>query len=387
MKKILYVFDDINYNSGAKKVTVFQMKEMQKKYGVYLLSLTKPKEELGFLEKDHILDERVWRSTELYATSFKKVMKSREYGLHQKILRILYAVFLRCGVGDVFFEQIVRKVLSSTMETFDDVIVVSEASKLRRLVSKLKRPVKIQWIHTDYARWCEFSGWSKAVSRHDSLIYEGYSTLVVLSENCKKALVKKIPSVANKVVVIPNMVDGGNILEHAKMSCPIQMENAAVRFVTVARLDQEKRIDKILQIAHEMYKKNVDFKWYIIGDGPLKEVLEDKNRSLDLDEKVVFTGYLENPYPIMRNCDALVLLSKYEGTPVTIDEAMVLGIKVIAPSIGGIPDQIKGYKNCYLLKDDIINLNEFVFIDNYKSIRFDFEEENIRILNLIQSVL
>ena len=51
---------------------------------------------------------------------------------------------------------------------------------------------------------------------------------------------------------------------------------------------------------------------------------------------------MENPCPLLAACDALVVFSEYEGTPVTIDEAKALGVRVIAPDIGGIREQLGG---------------------------------------------
>ena len=55
---------------------------------------------------------------------------------------------------------------------------------------------------------------------------------------------------------------------------------------------------------------------------------------------MTLTGYMENPCPLLARCRALVLFSEYEGTPVTIDEAKALGVRVIAPDIGGIREQL-----------------------------------------------
>ena len=55
MKKLLYIIDDINYNSGAKAVTLLQMKQLQQEYDIYLLSLARPKESLDFFGDAHVL--------------------------------------------------------------------------------------------------------------------------------------------------------------------------------------------------------------------------------------------------------------------------------------------------------------------------------------------
>src|SRR5699024_2662682 len=147
------------------------------------------------------------------------------------------------------------------------------ASKLRALVAELKSPKKIQWIHTDYARWCEFSEWTKAVTRYDKKLYSKFDVIVVLSEYCKQGLIERLPEVLDKVAVVPNMIDGDKILAQAALSCPIKVDSDCLNLVTVARLDKEKRITKLLHLAKEL-KGKINFKWYVIGDGPDRSMLE-----------------------------------------------------------------------------------------------------------------
>ena len=350
MKKILYIIDDINYNSGAKGVTLFQMKQLQKNYDIYLLSLAKPKEPLDFLDEDHVLEPCLWDITEIYAAAFKQALKNKKYSIGQKLSRIWYAMSLRCGLGNVYFEGKIKGKLLPVLEQFDSVIVVSEASKLRRLVSKLKHPKKIQWIHTDYARWSQFSEWSRAVTKRDAFLYPKFDQIVVLSEHCKKGFVEKIPEVADKTVVIPNLIDGDRILKLTEEPCLVEINPENLNLVTVARIDREKRIDKVLELANQLKQSGIQFMWYIIGDGPQRLELEKKSREMGLGGQVHFLGHLKNPYPVMARCNTLVLLSKYEGTPVTIDEAMVLGVGIIAPRVGGIEEQTERYKAKYLFE-------------------------------------
>lgn len=385
-KKVLYIIDDINYVSGAQKVTLFQMKEMQKIADIYLLSLTKPKEILGFLDNNHVLDQQIWTQTEMYALSFKTVMNSSKYSLKEKMLRILYAVSLRCGKGDLYFERLVEQRLRPILEQFDDIIVVSEASKLRRFVSTLERPKKIQWIHTDYARWSEFSEWSRAITRNDADIYSKYDNIVVLSDYCRQGMINKIPSLRDKIVVIPNLIDGDRILKLAKEKCPIDIPEDCLKLITVARLDKEKRIDQLLKVAKELQSK-IKFKWYVIGDGPDRKELEQLKSKLKLDNCVDFLGYLKNPYSIMSHCDTLVLFSKYEGTPVTIDEAMVLGVGIVAPRIGGIAEQVNGYEKVKFTYCEINQWKNKAMENNDRGKGVDYKVKNEKIQLLIRNVL
>lgn len=387
MKKVLYVVDDINYNSGAKAVTLLQMNSLRDDYDIYLLSLAQPKEKINFLDEQHILDKDIWQITEIYAESFRIALKSNRYSVRQKLSRIFYAFSLRIGAGSRYFESLIKNKLKPVLETFDAVIVVSEASKLREIVAELEHPKKIQWIHTDYARWSEFSEWSKAVTRNDRSIYGKYDEIVVLSEFCKDGLLNKLPSIAGKVHVISNLVDGNKILELANEPDVVSMDGDYLNLVTVARIDHEKRIEKVLDLALELKRRNIQFKWYVIGDGPERESLEEKKKKMGLDESVIFMGYMSNPYPIMAKCNALVLLSKYEGTPVTIDEAMVLGIGVIAPDIGGISEQLRHYEAKYLIDPE--NLQESVdgVLQRFARVQMDFNTFNKDNLERIKKVI
>lgn len=385
MKKIIYVIDDINYKSGAQKVTFFQMQCLQDKYDIYLLSLTRPEEQVSFLDEDHILGDDIWGTTELYAQSFKRVLRDGQYSFGKKMLRVFYALSLRAGMGEKYFNFLVKRSCQQILKKFDTIIVVSEASKLRSIVADLNFPNKIQWIHTDYARWSAFSEWTKAVTRYDHKLYVKFNHIVVLSEYCRDGLIDKIPDIQDKISVIPNLVDGDHILISASKECPTKIDDSLLNLVTVARLDREKHITKLFQIAKAL-KNKIRFKWYIIGDGPDRDMLEHLCRENDLNDNVEFLGYLGNPYPVMKNCDALVLLSKYEGTPVTIDEAMVLGIGIVAPKIGGIPEQVKGYTKCMLIEKDEY-LEAILHIKAKESCLYDYRKKDLEIQRSICSVL
>ena len=69
--------------------------------------------------------------------------------------------------------------------------------------------------------------------------------------------------------------------------------------------------------------------------------IRDKRSRMGLEAEVTLTGAMENPYPLLKRCDLFVLISEYEGTPVTIEEAKALGVPVLANDVGGIADMIE----------------------------------------------
>ena len=87
----------------------------------------------------------------------------------------------------------------------------------------------------------------------------------------------------------------------------------------------------------------------------MRKNVEQKIKEYNLSDNVKMLGRLENPYPLMKNSDYFILLSTYEGTPVTIDECAVLKVPVIATAVGGVREQMERYGTGEVLElvDDI----------------------------------
>src|SRR5699024_1437715 len=87
---------------------------------------------------------------------------------------------------------------------------------------------------------------------------------------------------------------------------------------------------------------NENTRLLIIGDGPLRGELTALAQSLGIDEAVVFTGRLRDPYALMAECDCFVMSSNYEGQPVVILEARVLGLPVVTTHFGSVHSAMEG---------------------------------------------
>ena len=76
-------------------------------------------------------------------------------------------------------------------------------------------------------------------------------------------------------------------------------------------------------------------KLYLIGDGPLKIDIQNEIRRLNLEDNVIMTGHVANPFYLLNHMDCFVLSSNHEGQGLAVLEAMVVGKYCISTDIDG----------------------------------------------------
>lgn len=100
-----------------------------------------------------------------------------------------------------------------------------------------------------------------------------------------------------------------------------------------ARLENQKNIERLLDCFHIYAAKDVDARLVIIGAGSLGEKLKKKAIELNLEEQVIFSGYLENGYCYLKAFDIYGLLSFAEGFALSVLEAQVAQLPIILSNI------------------------------------------------------
>lgn len=124
------------------------------------------------------------------------------------------------------------------------------------------------------------------------------------------------------------------------------------RFVTVARLSEEKGIARLIHAAGLL---SLPFQFYIIGEGDEKAYLQNLIHELQLETKVFLKGESTEPFKGMENADLFLMGSYYEGFPNVLLEAGALGIPVIAFNVpGGIAEIITEDNGILAEDNDII---------------------------------
>jgi teichuronic acid biosynthesis glycosyltransferase TuaC len=108
----------------------------------------------------------------------------------------------------------------------------------------------------------------------------------------------------------------------------------------IGRMVPVKGIDVLLDACAILKQRLLDFQLCLVGDGPLRSILENKCRSLDLNGTVSFVGTrLHDQLPDWyRAADLTVLPSHSEGLPNVLRESLACGTPFVASRVGGIPE-------------------------------------------------
>ncbi len=87
-------------------------------------------------------------------------------------------------------------------------------------------------------------------------------------------------------------------------------------------------------------------------EGRYSQMLKDFANLIGVEDSVIFTGDVENPYVPLAICDIYTHITLGEGLPLALLEAMAMGKPIIATPVGGIPEAIKNGKNGILVEPD-----------------------------------
>ncbi|NLW79970.1 MAG: glycosyltransferase [Ruminococcaceae bacterium] len=340
-KRILYLLDDVNYPSGVRNATALQARALQGRFDVSALSLHPAGPEARALFAGiPFVDTSALQPLNSLHHPLGQVLVGRGYTLGQRLLKLRQARAIIAQRQEAFNLKLFGGPLLPVMDNYDIVVVASEASMFRPLAAQLKKARKVQWIHTDYARWKNYTLWARRMTRHDASLYAGFDAVVTLSALCRDGFLALYPALAGKTHSIRNLVAEDTIRQKAGAGLAQSTALAPFNLITIGRLEAEKNLDALLDTAGRLAREGHAYHWYLVGDGRLAQHVRKRIQAEGLADKVILTGQMDNPYPLLAACDVMVLLSRYEGTPVTIDEAGVLGVPVVATQVGGIPDQI-----------------------------------------------
>lgn len=121
---------------------------------------------------------------------------------------------------------------------------------------------------------------------------------------------------------------------------------------TVGRLVAVKNHKCLLKAFKRIHDEIDIARLIIVGDGPLAGQLESLAVELGISGQVRFTGFQRDVDDYLRSLDVFVLCSLHEGVPISLLEAMSMGIPVVCTRVGGIPEVLTDNHNGMLVESD-----------------------------------
>jgi glycosyltransferase involved in cell wall biosynthesis len=109
-----------------------------------------------------------------------------------------------------------------------------------------------------------------------------------------------------------------------------KMEEETFNFINVGRLTRQKGHWFLIRSFRQVVDEYPDARLFILGEGNLREKLEDLIQELDLSENVFLLGDQENVFPFLVNSDCFVFTSLWEGLPLSLIEALSVNLPVIS---------------------------------------------------------
>jgi L-malate glycosyltransferase len=118
---------------------------------------------------------------------------------------------------------------------------------------------------------------------------------------------------------------------------------------TVAVFRTQKRLHKWLEVARTLTDRHPGIRFLLVGDGPLREELEARARSMGLQDVAHWAGLQEDVRPYLAVMDVYMMSSVFEGLPVAMLEAMSMSCGLVCTAVGGIPEVIRNGENGLLV--------------------------------------
>ena len=107
---------------------------------------------------------------------------------------------------------------------------------------------------------------------------------------------------------------------------------------TITRLHDSKGNSYLVDSAQQVLQERPNTRFFLFGEGPLRADLESQARSLGLGDRVVFGGFARDVARVLSAFDVSVFPSLWEGTPLTVFEALAMGKAIVATDADGLLD-------------------------------------------------
>lgn len=238
--------------------------------------------------------------------------------------------WIQPGLGYLPLVPVLRRFfIRYSIDIIVDIDIVLDALSIPASVN---HKVKIiSWEHFHY--YYEQKNVYRRMILRFSALFSDY--IITLTEQDKENFRKKLHRY-NRITAVYNPIDtemAGNI----DGSWSIAKEKM---LITVGSFNKRKGTDMIAQVIPDILCKYKEWKWYFLGDGEYREVLEEVVCKYHLEEQLILTGNVPNVEDYLKRASIYIMSSRIEGLPMCLLEAKAFRIPCISFDIQTGPSEI-----------------------------------------------
>jgi glycosyltransferase involved in cell wall biosynthesis len=356
-RKILFVIDSLDC-AGAEKSLVTLLSLMDyRAYNVDLLLFGYG----GILQK--LVPKEVNILPPLRYTLFSNMhigesifcsVKNAEFGMLSS--RIKYSLQLRkkkysnAQKARVFWES-VSNVIEENPYEYDIAISYAQGVPTFYVAEKVRAKTKFAWVNVSYKL-------DEGDKFFQQRYYDKFNRIVAVSDKTKDIFLETFPSYHDRIQVIYDINNPEMIADMAEIGNGFDDDFEGIRILTIGRLAHQKGYDIALAACKKLMEEGLNFRWYALGKGPLKEQIERYIVENNLSNHFYLLGVKENPYPYIKNADIYVQTSRFEGFGLAIAEARMLNVPVVTTEFDAVYSQMIHEKNGLVVKMDPDSVSE-----------------------------
>lgn len=237
----------------------------------------------------------------------------------------------------VFWEK-VSNVVEKNEKEYDIAISYAQGVPTFYVADKIKAKKKYAWVNVSYRLKDEDK-------RFQEKYYDKYNNIIAVSDSAKDIFLETFPKYTDKLKIIYDINDGNFISKMADSGQGYDDNFEGLRILTVGRLANQKGYDIALEACKMLKEIGINFRWYSLGIGPLKDEIEKYISDNNLEDNFKLLGVKANPYPYIKNCDIYVQTSKFEGFGLAIAEARMLNKPIVTTRFDAVYNQMIDRKN------------------------------------------
>ncbi|MDR6301795.1 glycosyltransferase family 4 protein [Mesonia maritima] len=216
---------------------------------------------------------------------------------------------------DIYLIPISLYKLRKLAKSFQPNIVLSFSGKISPYIILALVGVKTSTV--PFHRSSPYVTYGKLNNILSSLLYPKCKSIVVQTSEAKSIFEDKFQN--KNVIVVPNPIRKLNIDKNTEKQKII---------INVSRLVKGKGLDNLIEIFYSIGDK--DWNLYILGDGCMRQSLEDLVVKLNIQDKVKFLGFQKNVDYYLSKSSIFAFTSESEGFPNSLLEAMCAGVACVS---------------------------------------------------------